>query len=129
MKVLAADDDPCLQRMLRRTLGAWGYDVTIVGSGAEAWNALKEAPIPIVTLDWEMPELSGIEVCRLLRATPHGPNAYVLILTGKSQQTDLIEALEAGADDFIHKPFEPRELQLRIAKGVREQSIKARRHF
>jgi len=121
MRVLAADDDASVRRVLDRTLKAWGYDVELATSGAEAWRILKRDAPPIVVLDWDMPGMSGIEVCRLLRSTAHGPQTYVLILTGKQQKEDLIEALEAGADDFLSKPFHPRELQLRLAKGVRDR--------
>jgi serine/threonine protein kinase len=121
MRVLAADDDPLLARMLERCLRNWGYEAVIASDGAEAWQALKGEDAPnVVILDWDMPGLSGVEICRLLRATPRGARSYVLMLTGREQKADLIEALECGADDFLSKPFHPRELQLRLAKGVRD---------
>lgn len=124
MRVLVADDDLPLQRCLVRALTGWGYEVSTAGSGTEAWHQLKQdgAP-PIAVLDWDMPGMTGIEVCRLVRATAHGAHTYVLVLTAKQQKEDLIEALEAGADDFLCKPFSPRELQLRLAKGVRDRRV------
>src|SRR5438045_4160634 len=102
MRVLAADDEPGIVRALERCLGSWGYEATTVTSGMDAWRILKREDAPaIVILDWDMPGLSGLEVCRLLRSTPHGRDAYVLMLTARQQKTDLIEALEAGADDFL----------------------------
>jgi eukaryotic-like serine/threonine-protein kinase len=121
MRVLAADDNEALAQVLGRQLRGWGYEATIVGSGIEAWRILKHEDAPrIVILDWDMPGLSGLEICRLFRSTPHGATAYVLLLTGRGDKEDLIQALESGADDFLSKPFDSRELQLRLAKGIRD---------
>jgi serine/threonine protein kinase len=121
VRVLAADDDDALARVLERHLNRWGYDATIVRNGVEAWRILKREDCPrVVILDWDMPGLSGLEVCRLLRSTAHGASAYILLLTGRAEKEDLIQALESGADDFLSKPFHPRELQLRLAKGIRD---------
>jgi eukaryotic-like serine/threonine-protein kinase len=121
MRALAADDDEGMARLLNRCLARWGYEPIIAHDGNEAWQLLRQEDAPrIVILDWDMPGLDGLEVCRLLRATAHGRNTYVLMLTGRQDRDDLIGALEAGADDFLSKPFHPRELQLRLAKGVRD---------
>jgi eukaryotic-like serine/threonine-protein kinase len=121
MRALAADDDVGVARLLRHCLTRWGYEPIIAHDGHEAWLTLKQEDAPrIAILDWDMPGLSGLEVCRLLRATTHGQHTYVLMLTARQHKNDLIEALEAGADDFLSKPFHPRELQLRLAKGVRD---------
>jgi serine/threonine protein kinase len=121
MRIVAADDDERILRVLDRCLRGWGYEATVVGNGHDAWTLLKRADSPrVVILDWDMPGLSGLEVCRLLRSTPHGADVYVLMLTARQGKADLIEALEAGADDFLEKPFHTRELQLRLAKGVRD---------
>jgi serine/threonine protein kinase len=123
MRVLAADDDEPLVRVLDRCLRRWGYEPLLARSGTEAWRMLTQEDAPrVVILDWDMPGLSGLEVCRMLRATPDGANAYVLMLTGRLEKESLIEALESGADDFLSKPFEPRELQLRLAKGIRDSA-------
>lgn len=121
MRVLAADDEPAMIRILERSLRSWGYEAVVAKDGVEAWRILKHEDAPrIAILDWDMPGLSGLEVCRLLRSTPHGPGVYVLMLTAREQKSDLITALESGADDFLSKPFHSRELQLRLAKGVRD---------
>ncbi len=126
MRVLAADDDQGILSVLERCLRGWGYEVTTARDGIEAWRVLRNEDAPrIVVLDWDMPGLAGLEVCRLLRTTPHGEDVYVLMLTGRQEKADLIEALEAGADDFLSKPFHPRELQLRLAKGVTFQTSRA----
>ncbi len=126
MRVLAADDDPGIRSVLDRCLRSWGYEVTLARDGIEAWRILKSEDSPrIVVMDWDMPGLGGLEVCRLLRTAPHGEEIYVLMLTGRQEKADVIEALEAGADDFLSKPFHPRELQLRLAKGVAFQTSRA----
>ncbi|HVH47994.1 MAG TPA: response regulator [Labilithrix sp.] len=126
MRVLAADDDQGILNVLERCLRGWGYEVVIAHDGVEAWRVLKNEDAPrIVVMDWDMPGLAGLEVCRLLRTAPHGEEIYVVMLTGRQEKADLIEALEAGADDFLSKPFHPRELQLRLAKGVTFQTSRA----
>jgi serine/threonine-protein kinase len=126
MRVLTADDDQGILNVLVRCMRSWGYEVTTAHDGLEAWRILRNEDAPrIVVLDWDMPGLPGLEVCRLLRSTPHGAETYVLMLTGRQQKSDLIEALEAGADDFLSKPFHPRELQLRLAKGLTFQTGQA----
>jgi len=126
MRVLAADDDRGVLNVLERCLRTWGYDATCTLDGAEAWSILKHDTSPrIVVLDWDMPGLNGLEICRMLRSAPHGEEVYVLMLTARQSKADLIEALEAGADDFLSKPFHPRELQLRLARGVAFQASRA----
>jgi len=126
MRVLAADDDQGILKTLERCLKSWGYEAITACDGVEAWKILKREDAPrIVVLDWDMPGISGLEVCRLLRMAPHGEEIYVLMLTGRQEKDDLIAALEAGADDFLSKPFHSRELQLRLAKGVTFQTSRA----
>ncbi len=123
MRIVAADDDEGMARVLDRTLRSWGYDAVIVRDGNEAWRVLKRDDTPrVAILDWDMPGLTGLEVCRLLRSTPHGASVYVLMLTARQDTSDVIAALESGADDFLAKPFHVRELQLRLAKGVRDST-------
>jgi CheY-like chemotaxis protein len=129
MRVLAADDDRGILNILDRSLRSWGYETVTAGNGTDAWKLLKHDDAPrIAVLDWDMPGMSGLEVCRLLRSAPHGEEVYVLMLTGRQEKGDLIEALEAGADDFLSKPFHARELQLRLAKGVSFQASREALH-
>ena len=126
MRILVADDDAALARTLERCLRAWGYEPIVATDGHAAWCVLKREDTPrVVILDWDMPGLAGIDVCRMLRSTPHGADIYVLMLTARSTKADIIDALESGADDFLAKPFNNRELQLRLAKGVREAARSA----
>ncbi|HSO37954.1 MAG TPA: response regulator [Labilithrix sp.] len=123
MRIVAADDDEQLSRVLERCLRTWGYEAVLARNGHDAWQILKRSDSPrLVILDWDMPGLSGVDVCRLLRSTPHGRDVYVLMLTGRQEKADIIQALECGADDFLAKPFHVRELQLRLAKGVRDSA-------
>ena len=123
MRIVAVDDDAGMRRVLDRCLRAWGYEPVLCENGQDAWKLLKRDDCPrVVILDWDMPGLSGLEVCRLLRSTPHGMDLYVLMLTARQEKSDIVAALESGADDFLAKPFHSRELQLRLAKGVRDAS-------
>jgi serine/threonine-protein kinase len=123
MRLIAVDDDAGMARVLERCLKGWGYDAVVLRDSQAAWQILKHDDSPrVVVLDWDMPGLSGMDLCRMVRATPHGGELYVLMLTARQGHADLIEALESGADDFLAKPFDLRELQLRLAKGVREVS-------
>lgn len=126
MKVLLADDDPDLVRALTRWLKMWGYEPVPSMTGLDTVKALDATDSPrVIILDWDMPAPNGVEICRMLRARPDGASRYVLMLTARQHKNDLIEALESGADDFLSKPFHPRELQLRLAKGVREAAARS----
>lgn len=121
MRVVVADDDATVARSVARWLQSWGYEPIVVYDGMSAWREMKRADSPrLCILDWDMPHLTGMDLARMIRATPHGAGVYVLMLTARKEKCDLIDALESGADDFLSKPFHPRELQLRLARGVRD---------
>jgi diguanylate cyclase (GGDEF)-like protein len=128
MKILVADDDPISRRLLMRVLDRWGYEVVVCSDGKEALWRLVEQEIQLAILDWKMPEMDGMEVCRKIRSTP-GTHAYLVLLSARSNQEDLIAGLESGADDFIRKPFDAAELRARLNIGRRildlEQSLRA----
>lgn len=120
MRILIADDDRLTQRILATNLYQWGHTPVICGDGDEAWKALQnQNPPSLVILDWEMPGKSGIDLCRLIRKEIKEPYIYIVLLTAKTSQEDLIQGLEAGADDYMSKPFHPQELRVRIAIGER----------
>lgn len=120
MKVLVADDSATSRQMLRSVLAKWGYDVVLADNGAQAWEILADAdPPPIAILDWVMPHLSGPQVCRRVRDTHREPYTYILLLTSKNAKSEIVEGLEAGADDYIVKPFYEHELQMRLRTGKR----------
>ncbi len=120
MRVLVADDDPLARRLLEVTLTRSGYEVLAVADGVEAWDVLHGQDSPtLALLDWMMPGLTGVDVCRKVReATPRGP-IYLIVVTSKGQTEDVVNALRTGADDYITKPFEIEELRARLAVGER----------
>jgi diguanylate cyclase (GGDEF)-like protein len=124
MRVLIADDDPVSRHRLQRRLAEWGYEPVVVTDGDRAWEAL-EAPDPpeLAVLDWMMPGLDGLEICRRLRRDERSSYTYVILLTGKSAKADLLAGLEAGADDYLTKPFDLQELAVRMRIGKRIVSM------
>jgi DNA-binding response OmpR family regulator len=119
MKILVAEDDSVSRRLLEATLIGLGYDVVSVGDGVRAWELLQtERGIQLAVLDWIMPGLDGIEVCRRMRALG-GPYVYVIMLTAKDRKEDVVLGLESGADDYVTKPFDAQELRSRLRAGER----------
>jgi sigma-B regulation protein RsbU (phosphoserine phosphatase) len=126
MKILIADDEPVSRRLLQLTLIKWGYEVMAVNDGREAWQALQQAEPPaLAILDWIMPGLDGIEVCRRIRQMSLSLPVYIIFLTSKGSREDIVEGLQAGADDFLTKPFDTQELQARLQVGVRVVKLQA----
>ena len=126
MRVLIAEDDPVSRRALEATLSRWGYEVTVTSDGEEAWSAAQDEACPkLVILDWMMPGMTGPEVCAKVRTLPHGGHLYVLLLTAKDRTEDVVAGLEAGADDYICKPFHPDELEARVRAGRRIIELQA----
>jgi DNA-binding response OmpR family regulator len=120
MKVLVADDDAVTRRLLETTLQSWGYEVRAASDGAEALRIFEDGPHPdIVLLDWMMPEKAGPEVCRIIRARPQTVPVYVILLTALGGRENLVQGLQAGADDYITKPFDREELRARLEVGRR----------
>jgi phosphoserine phosphatase RsbU/P len=120
MKVLIAEDDPVSRRLLQAALIKWGYDVTVTSNGREAWEALQTREVPsLLVLDWLMPEMDGVEVCRQARQVPALKSAYILLLTSRGSKEDIVKGLEAGADDYVTKPFDHGELRARVQVGSR----------
>ncbi|HTS26554.1 MAG TPA: diguanylate cyclase [Bryobacteraceae bacterium] len=120
IKILAAEDNPVFQSMLRTMLVKWGYDVTMVRDGTEAWRALENENAPrLAILDWMMPGMDGPEVCRRVRAAGREPYTYILLLTARTELRDLVEGIDAGADDYLTKPFNSHELRARLRAGRR----------
>ena len=120
MRVLIAEDDPVSRHRLQAFLRKWGYTVSIAADGAAVLQVLERQDSPkVVVLDRMMPRVDGVEVCRTIRARAPEPNVYVILLTGKGQREEIIEGFEAGADDYITKPFEIEELKARVRTGAR----------
>ena len=120
MKVLIAEDDPITRRLLEANLNKWGYDVLVTSDGSEAWEAMQKPEAPnLVISDWMMPNMDGLELCGNIRAMEKSGYTYFIILTAKGRKEDIIEGLEAGADDFLIKPFDQEELKYRVKIGER----------
>ena len=121
MKVLAAEDNPVFQSMLANLLTKWGYQPVIARDGKEAWEALQQPDGPqLAILDWMMPGgLNGVDICRGIRASGREPYVYILLLTARADSQDLVEGMEAGADDYLTKPFQAHELRVRLRAGRR----------
>ncbi len=122
MRILIADDSIVSRHLLDATLRKWGYEVVVACDGVEAWNVLQSENAPkLAILDWVMPGLTGPEVCRRVRenAKEKDTYTYILLLTSKSLKEDLIEGMEAGADDYVTKPFDQHELKVRLRAGTR----------
>lgn len=120
MRVLVADDDPVSRRLLQVTLSNCGYETVLAADGAEALRILEEKDSPrLIVLDWIMPQVDGIEVCRRIRKIDVAVYPYIILLTVKGGQNEIVEGLDAGADDYITKPFDLLELKARLRAGRR----------
>ncbi len=127
MRILVADDDPVSRRIVQNILESWGYTVRVCADGAVAWDLLRRADAPsLVILDWVMPRLDGLEVCRKLRAISTPFPTYIILVTAKGQQDDIVTGLDAGADDYMTKPFNRDELRARVQVGVRVVELQRR---
>ncbi len=121
-RILVVDDEPDVLELVRASLAEADYAVDAVGTGREALERLRRSPPDLVVLDWMLPDLSGIEVCRHVRARPELAELPVLMLTAKSDEVDRIVGFELGADDYVTKPFSPRELVLRVRALLRRRA-------
>ena len=120
MKILVAEDDLVTRRMLQAYLEKWGYEVVMVEDGQRAWQLLQQPNAPRLTLlDWMMPEMDGMSICREVRRLDIQPYIYLILLTARKYQEDVVAGLEAGADEYLTKPFDPYELRARLRAGAR----------
>ncbi len=120
MRILIADDDLTSRNMLAAALRKGGYDVVCVAKGEDAWQLMREPDAPnMAILDWMMPGMDGVEVVRRVRTLETHRPPYIIMLTSKGEKADVIAGLEAGADDYLAKPFDPGELRARVQVGRR----------
>lgn len=119
MRILIAEDDRITRVSLARQLEAWGHTVTAAEDGQSAWEALSVNPFDIVITDWEMPRVSGLELIERVRAAGAATYVYIVLLTGRTNKSDIVNGIEAGADDFVSKPFDREELRVRVLSGER----------
>jgi sigma-B regulation protein RsbU (phosphoserine phosphatase) len=119
MRILVAEDERITRTSLARQLTTWGHAVTAVEDGALAWEAMGPAEFDIVITDWEMPRMSGVELVQHIRSAPRSAYTYVIVLTSRSEKADIVRGIEAGADDYVSKPFDRDELRVRLLAGER----------
>ena len=120
MRILIAEDDFTSRTILVEMLKKQGHEVIVTMNGMEAWNAILQSDAPrLVILDWMMPELDGVDVCRRIRDIKTDQPPYIIMLTGRNEMADIVAGLTAGADDYMAKPFDPGELKARIGVGQR----------
>jgi putative two-component system response regulator len=126
MKILIVDDDDLALEMLRHTLLRAGYEVETAPNGRAALEILRQGHIRLVISDWEMPEMTGIELCEEIRHGDFDGYIYVILLTSRSESEEIVAGMSSGADDFVAKPFNTAELLVRIRAGVRVLSLETR---
>lgn len=126
LRVLIADDDKIATRILSAAIAPWQFDVAVVHDGEAAWAHLSAHRPPLAILDWEMPGADGPELCGRLRQTPALAGTYVILLTAREGRANLVTGLDAGADDYLTKPFDREELRARVQAGVRVVTLQQR---
>ena len=119
MHILIAEDEAITRKSLTRQLEAWGHSVTATEDGEKAWAAFNAGGFDMVVTDWEMPVVSGVELVQRIRKSVTATYVYVILLTGRSDKSDIVRGIEAGADDFVSKPFDREELRVRLLAGER----------
>lgn len=120
MRVLIAEDDAVSRHILETFLHKWDYEVTTTTDGEDAWKVLKEPNAPsLVILDIMMPGIDGLEVCRRLRQSPASTPPYIILLTAIHGVREIVKGIEAGADDYLTKPYALDELRVRVQVGAR----------
>ena len=119
MKILIAEDDMTSRLVLGATLKKLGHEVTAASDGQEAWNAIEQEHFPVLISDWMMPGLDGLELCRLIRGVPRSQYTYIILLTALGGKGSYLDGMDAGADDFVTKPFDEEQLVARLRVAAR----------
>ncbi len=119
MEILIVEDDYISRNLLKKMLIEMNHEVVEAENGQQAWGLLQKSPFKIVISDWMMPEMDGLELCHKIRNSAQKGYVYIIMLTAKDRKTDLVDVFEAGADDYIPKPFDPEELRARVKTGER----------
>jgi len=120
VKVLIAEDDALSRRVLEDTITRSGYDLVVTTDGLQAWEELQQEDAPLLAiLDWMMPGMDGLQICRKVRESPAPVPTYLILVTTRERKEDIVAGLEAGANDYITKPFDRAELLARVRVGVR----------
>ncbi len=129
MKLLIADDDLTSRAMLAAVTKKWGYETIVAEDGEVAWQCLQQPEAPLLLLiDWEMPNLDGLGLCQRIREQQTNNPPFIILLTARNDTNDLVSGLEAGANDYIAKPYDNAELQARLKAGKRILELQAQLH-
>ena len=123
IQVLIAEDDKLCRTILEKNLNKWGYESISAEDGKEAWEMIQEKNIRIAILDWIMPKMDGVELCKKIRKNKWEEYIYIIMLTVRNQQSDIRKGFAAGVDDYITKPFDTHELEARLQTGKRIISL------
>lgn len=127
MRILIADDDRLSRTLLEETLSEWGHEVVSCADGVTAWQELAHEQGPrLAILDWQMPGFTGLNLCRMIRTKPSSARNYVILLTARDSKADIVSGLEAGANDYVIKPFDREELRARVNVGIRVVELENR---
>ena len=127
MRVLVADDEPAGAMMLSRSLERWGLEVVVTHDGEEAWRIInQDGGIAMAIFDWVMPCADGPELCRRIRKDPRHAHMHLILLTARASRADVVAGLDAGADDYLIKPFDLEELRARVQVGIRVLALQDR---
>jgi phosphoserine phosphatase RsbU/P len=126
MRVLVADDEPMGALMLSRSLERWGLEVVVAQDGEEAWRIIQDGGVAMAILDWMMPGADGPELCRRIRKDERHAHMHLILLTARNSRADVVAGLDAGADDYLIKPFDPEELRARVHVGIRVLNLQDR---
>ena len=127
VRILLAEDDAVSSKMMYHMLTEWGYEVLLAKDGDEAWEIMKQDDYPtLVILDWLMPGIDGVEVCRRIRQRHREPYVYIVMVTIRGETNSIVRGLETGADDYLAKPFDPAELRVRLRAGRRLLELQER---
>lgn len=125
MKILIAEDDAVSRLILEKTLANWGHAAVAAETGSKAWALYRAGEFRLVISDWMMPELDGLELCRKIRSLDRKDYTYVILLTAKTDKSSYLEGMEAGADDYLTKPFDAEELRVRLRVAERILTLQA----
>jgi DNA-binding response OmpR family regulator len=126
MRALIADDDRIATTILSRALAKSQFDVSLAHDGESAWTIIQEKAPQLAILDWMMPALDGPGLCRRIREDPKTAGMYLILLTSRDSNADVVAGLDSGADDYLVKPFDPEELRARLQVGVRVLTLQER---
>jgi two-component system phosphate regulon response regulator PhoB len=128
-RVLIVEDERAIAELIRYNLGKNGYLCQVAGDGEEALLAVEEQVPDLIILDWMLPEVSGIEVCRRLRARPQTRSVPIIMVTARSEEADMLRGFREGADDYMRKPFSLNELNARVDAALRRTRVTHQAHL